>query len=132
VTPIEKAARAMQNEASRFRSPVRSYVEQEFRERWCEANMDKDFYDPGAPGSSADIDGALESWKILVRAVLQAIREPSEGMMSAAAETPGMKAASATMVLQQARGYPLDPAAFVDGSPLEQAWRASIDAALSE
>jgi hypothetical protein len=114
VTPIEKAARAMQNEASRFRSPVRSYVEQEFRERWCEANMDKDFYDPGAPGSSADIDGALESWKILVRAVLQAIREPSEGMIAAAVHA-----------------WHERPDMLLDDD-IRAHWQAMIDAALSE
>jgi hypothetical protein len=130
VTPIEKAARAMAAEAGKFANPVAFYVEGEAQHRWQAANPGLDYWSEG-PGLAPDPDD-IASWSILVRAVLQAIREPSEGMMSAAAETPGMKAASATMVLQQARGYPLDPAAFVDGSPLEQAWRASIDAALSE
>lgn len=62
-----------------------------------------------------------------VLAVLEAIRDPDEEMIDAMGDTPGMKAASNTMVLQQVRGCPLDPAAFVDGSPLEQAWRAGID-----
>lgn len=62
-------------------------------------------------------------------AVLDAIREPTESMVAAAAETPGMKAVSSAMELHQARGYGFEPGSFDDGSPLHQAWRAMIDAA---
>lgn len=62
-------------------------------------------------------------------AVLEAMREPDEGMMTAACNTPGMKACDSAMQLHQARGYGFDPAAFADGSPIVQAWRAAIDKA---
>lgn len=63
-------------------------------------------------------------------AVLQAIREPDEAMIEAAANTPGMKAVNDMVMMQAARGYPLPPEAVVDGkSPLEQAWAAMLDAA---
>ncbi len=68
----------------------------------------------------------------VVLAVLKAIREPDEAMMTAAAETPGMKAASSAMEIHQIRGYGFDPGAFTDGSPLEQAWRAAIDTITTE
>ncbi len=68
----------------------------------------------------------------LARAVLQAIREPTPEMIEAMANTSGMKAVSTQVSIQAARGYPLDPNAMTNGSPLEQAWRAGIDAALSE
>lgn len=67
-----------------------------------------------------------------VRAVLQAIRTPSEGMLEAAAETPGMKAASDAMVMHQARGYGFAEGSFDAGSPLHQAWTAMIDQLLEE
>jgi len=68
-------------------------------------------------------------WCEAALAAITAMREPTDEMIDAAAETPGMKACSATMVLHQCRGYSLDPEAFKAGSPLHQAWRAMIDAA---
>ena len=65
-------------------------------------------------------------------ALLRSIREPSEAMLNAAAETPGMKAASAAMIMHQARGYGFSEGAFDAGSPLLQAWHAMIDVALRE
>lgn len=62
-------------------------------------------------------------------AVLDALREPDEAMLAAMMKTPGMKAADSAMQLHQARGYGFDPKAFEAGSPLQQAWRAAIDAA---
>lgn len=61
-----------------------------------------------------------------IAAVFDALETPSEGMVEAAAETPGMKVANDAMMLQQGRGYPIDPAAFADGSPLQQAWKAML------
>lgn len=58
-------------------------------------------------------------------------REPTQVMIDAAAATPGMKAANDTMTLHQARGYGFKAGAFDDGSPLHQAWRAMVDAALT-
>lgn len=83
--------------------------------------------------SDAGIDQLVEhfSTKCIpeARAAIAAMREPTEAMIDAAAATPGMKAASDTMVLHQARGYGFDADAFKAGSPLHQAWRAMIDAA---
>lgn len=75
---------------------------------------------------------AQEALRENVRAVLRTLREPSEAMIEAAAETPGMKAASNAMAMHQARGYGFDKGSFVDGSPLQQAWHAMVDAALAE
>lgn len=58
--------------------------------------------------------------------------EPSEAMLEAAAATPGMKACNDAMILHQARGYDFSAGSFADGSPLQQAWRAMVDAALKE
>ncbi len=63
----------------------------------------------------------------IATAVIRAIREPSEEMIEAMAETPGMKAISAAATIHQLRGYPIDPAAMESGSPLAQAWRAGLD-----
>lgn len=79
-----------------------------------------------------DSGWTIDNPEEVARAVLQAIREPSEGMVAAAADTPGMKAVAAQVSMQAARGYPLPPESCADGSPLEQAWKAMIDAALAE
>lgn len=77
MTVLERAARALEAEAETFRSPVHFYVQHEWIQRWEEANPDKEpCTDPATEGK----DWTLESWKILARAVLQALREPSEGM----------------------------------------------------
>jgi hypothetical protein len=62
-------------------------------------------------------------------AAICAMREPTDAMISAAAETPGMEAANSAMTLHQARGYGFKAGSFDAGSPLHQAWRAMIDAA---
>lgn len=67
------------------------------------------------------------------RKILAALREPSDAMMIAAANTPGMKAVSAVMELHQGRGYRFNESDFPDNmSPILQAWHAAIDTALTE
>jgi hypothetical protein len=73
--------------------------------------------------------GAAEHWDRVARAAILALREPTEAMIAAAAETPGMKAANSAMELHQARGYGFAEGSFDGGSPLEQAWKAMIDVA---
>lgn len=59
-------------------------------------------------------------------------REPTEAMISAAMETPGMKAVNAMIGIQAARGYPLPESAFPNHvAPLSQAWSAMLAAAPS-
>ena len=58
--------------------------------------------------------------------------EPTPEMTHAAAMTPGMRAIDNSSAIMQLRGYPLDKAAFLDGSPLEQAWSAMLSAAPKE
>lgn len=78
------------------------------------------------PAATAAIEASRVEGMVLVP------REPTEEMLEAAAATPGMKAASDAMVLHQARGYGFDAGSFVDGSPLEQAYRAMIRKALTD
>lgn len=78
---LERAARALQEEANKFEAPVYCYVEQEAARRWEAANPGSFWGDDPA---HYELDIGLESWKILARAVLQAIREPSEAMALAA------------------------------------------------
>lgn len=106
-TMVERMVIAIRDEAKTFRHPVRLYVEDEARWRWEDANPDKDGHLDGPAG----IDWEMESWKILVRAVLQAMREPTDVMCEAgdtALETAGSTASS------------------------QHPWQAMIDAALKE
>jgi hypothetical protein len=56
-------------------------------------------------------------------------REPTEAMLVAGADTPGMGEFSASSAAMQARGYPLNQNSFRDGSALLQAYRAMLAAA---
>lgn len=71
------------------------------------------------------------SWlyKKRARSSIAAMREPTDGMIKAAAETDGMKAVDGMVMVAFIHGQKLP-----DGkpSPLLQAWRAAIDAALQE
>ena len=68
-----------------------------------------------------------------VDAILTTLLNPSEEMIEAAGETPGMKAVNNAMALYQIRGFTFSPDAFPDGkSPLHQAWEAMIRKALGE
>lgn len=79
VDKLEAAARALREAAEKFQSPVRLYVEDEARHRFERANPDKDPY-------GEKVDWELESWKILARAVIAEMREPSEAMREAGGE----------------------------------------------
>ena len=83
------------------------------------------------PGASWSGGRARAIWFSRAYAALEAARDPTDVMIEAAAATPGMKAASAAMQLHQARGYGFAAGSFDDGSPLHQAWRAMINAALA-
>lgn len=67
------------------------------------------------------------------RAAIAALREPTEAMMVAAAQTPGMRAVD-DIVITSALRAGTDPLGTHNSpnTPLQQAWRAAIDAALSE
>ncbi len=58
-------------------------------------------------------------------------REPTQAMIDAAAETPGMVAASSAMEMHQVRGYGFAEGSFDAGSPLHQAWRAMLEVAIA-
>ena len=89
--------------------------------RWVETSTALDALE--ALSASTQVDGLREA--------LEAIREPTDAMIDAAASTPGMKACNDAMMLHQARGLGFNGDAFKGGSPLHQAWRAMIDAALA-
>jgi len=67
-----------------------------------------------------------------VRRVLECLLSPDEEIFTAAADTPGMKAASMAMEMYQVRGYSFDDSAFATGSPLQQAWYAMIQSILNQ
>lgn len=107
-TMVERMAAALRDAANEFDAPVWAYVESEAHIRWMKENPGKSSYDD-AP---LDIDFEAESWKILVRAVLQAMREPTDA------------------VLIGLSPYLSDYGAVSqDAAPM---WRDAIDAALKE
>jgi len=110
MTPIERAARAL---------------------AICDQPK---IYDRGASGYSAESYAALY-WPNYVgqaRAVIEAIREPSEGMVAAAAATPGIREVDGLLKVANSMGQIISPAALTTGSPVEQAYQAMIDALLEE
>lgn len=124
MTKLEEIARAMQAAAKEFTDPVAFYVESEARRRYEEANPDKDgFID--CPG----VDWDLESWKILVRAVMAAMREPTENMKEA-----GFLAIVGAMedTRKLLKTFPPGRAPAIDGQESLHAWHAMIDAILEE
>ena len=66
------------------------------------------------------------------RAAIAALREPTDVMLIAAAQTSGMKAVDSLIVFAGIHGMTLDDRRIRPNSPLEEAWCAMIDAALSE
>ena len=132
-TEVERVARAIISELwvsiHRWRAPAKCYRETDFVAAGFQVAA-------SAEELAADCDRKADRNTEIsfrkARAAISAMREPSEAMIEAAAATPGMKAASSAMELHQARGYGFDEGAFHDGSPLHQAWRAMIDAALSQ
>jgi hypothetical protein len=73
---VERVARALRDSARGFADPVDLYVEKEARRRAEAANPDADTY-------ATAQDWGLESWMILARAAIEAMREPTEEMRSA-------------------------------------------------
>lgn len=55
--------------------------------------------------------------------------EPTAEMITAAAATPGIRAIDAASSSHQLRGNPLPAEAFATGSPIQQAYRAMLNAA---
>ena len=70
-----------------------------------------------------------ETVNAAARAAIAAMREPTEAMLKAAMETPGMQAADAAVVMAFIHGHRLPEN---QPSPLLQAWQAMNDAALEE
>lgn len=68
--------------------------------------------------------GGAEGWQLVPI-------EPTAEMIEAAGNTPGMQAIDSASATHQLRGNPLPAAAFADGSPLHQAYRAMLAAAPS-
>ena len=67
--------------------------------------------------------------KLAARDAIEAIREPTEAMIEAAAATNGMKAVDSMITLAFVHGHKLSPD---DPPPLLQAWHAMIDEALRD
>ena len=78
----------------------------------------------GAPAEipAAAVEGEMPGWKFVPL-------EPTEEMLRAAAQTPGIRAIDDASRMHQLRGNPINKAAVSDGSPLLQAWRAMLAAA---
>lgn len=76
---------------------------------------------PVAAAPQGDAITVPQGWKLVPL-------EPTPEMTAAAAATPGIQAIDGASQVHQARGYPLPASAFLDGSPLEQAWRAMLAA----
>lgn len=71
-------------------------------------------------------------WRRVVRAVLTELREPTEAMIRAADDTPGIQAVDNCIVISKAHGIGLPEEHQSPNSPLQQAWRAMIDSLLAE
>lgn len=97
---IERATAAVKAELDTFRDPVHYYVQEEAHVRWKKA---------GEVGPEPDFH-SMDSYAIIVRAVMKAMREPTEAMVEAMLAAIG----------------PQDPGAA------GAAWYAMIDAALRE
>lgn len=129
-TKLDALAIALRDEAAKFNSPVRYYVEPQARILWDRANPGKDSFDDGP-----DIDWDLESWKILVRAVLVAAREPSEAMLRAGERADWVgenesQAGASIMPEKCGIDHPSDYPCHICGSP--GIWPAMVDAMLRE
>jgi hypothetical protein len=74
---IDRIARAIEAETDKFDSPVHLYVEKEAKARWERANPEGDWYEQ--PESKDE----LESYRIIARAAIEAMREPTDAMVSA-------------------------------------------------
>ena len=124
-----------------WRDPVPDDIQSDVRMAFNEAlaggpNMNGDGGPTLTVNHALDCLNAIERIEALMdtakpdnRGAVLVPREPTNAMIEAAAATSGMKACNDALGLYQARGYNLDQAAFRDGSPLHQAWRAMVDTA---
>jgi hypothetical protein len=119
MSPLERAARALRDEARRFSAPVALYVESEFEHRWEAANPGGDFWTDGPGADRSGEELAQESWAILVRAVLQAIRAPTPEMIEAAEGADCLS-------------WSPEEGEGLDGVSWGKAWQAMIDALLTK
>lgn len=78
---MERVALAIKAATDKFSSPVEFYVNREAWERHQAAHPDDEQED------HPEIDWQLESWKIIARAAITAMREPTEAMEVAATGT---------------------------------------------
>lgn len=83
------------------------------------------------PEGRSDIITA-DDCRDIALAALRAMQNPTQGMVEAGANTPGMKAVSDLAIMSQARGYDFPEDALAGGSPLEQAWSAMVATAIEE
>ena len=72
-------------------------------------------------------DSARESFETMARAAIATMREPTEAMLSAS--TPALAEVAAAIQVALVDGYKLPKNPY--GAPLQRAWRAMIDAALT-
>lgn len=100
---LDIVAKAIKEETDKFGSPVRCYIEPEARERWETANPDADPFEPPFDD--------LESYRIIARATIKAMRELTEEMLNASSE--------------EGIGYSVDARGYVAAE-----WRKMVDAAL--
>lgn len=106
MTMVERMAQALKDTTDTFHAPVRFYIEPEAQARWEKENPDGDWYEQ--PQS----DDKLASYKIIARAVIEAMREPTDEILRAGE-----------------RSFP-DSGTVDHTDDLRSAWRVMIDAAL--
>jgi hypothetical protein len=76
-------------------------------------------------------EGEQSEYYKMATAAVAAMREPNEAMVKAAAETPGMKRVDSMLAIASIHGASGTVTTW-DNSPLAEANRATIDAALAE
>jgi len=101
-------------------------------ERAARAAYAADWPEPLHASWEETADDMRARYTLIVRAVLTAIREPSEAMANAAMLTPGMREVDRLCGVANSMGQAVNRGAIADGSPVAQAWAAMIDAALEE
>lgn len=81
-----------------------------------------------------DRERALADWRQMIRLLLQALREPTDGMLEAARQTPGIREIDAMISFNAARNrsHVLKWDERGEPAPLSQAFTAMIDHLLDE
>lgn len=108
---IERVAKAINACTDKFDAPVQFYVEDEARQRWLKDH-------PDDSPDEAGIDWKVESYKIIARAAIEAMREP----------TPNMIAAGNIEIVSP--GEDGDYLGTLENEEARECWQAMIDAAL--